>query len=81
MLFSFLSLLYSALVDLLSINSASDIFSQYKLQQSNQTIEVLEIIQCLTAMYDHLEHERGIIVNVPLSVDMCLNWLLNVYDT
>ncbi|XP_069749487.1 dystrophin-related protein 2 [Narcine bancroftii] len=68
-------------LDLLSVSSASDIFSQYKLQQSDQTIDVLEIIQCLTAMYDHLEHERGIIVNVPLSVDMCLNWLLNVYDT
>ncbi|XP_062917436.1 dystrophin-related protein 2 [Mobula hypostoma] len=67
-------------LDLLSINSASDIFSQYKLQQSDQTIDVLEIIQCLTTMYDHLEQERGIIVNVPLSVDMCLNWLLNVYD-
>ncbi|XP_072914480.1 dystrophin-related protein 2 isoform X2 [Hemitrygon akajei] len=67
-------------LDLLSISSASDIFSQYKLQQSDQTIDVLEIIQCLTTMYDHLEQERGIIVNVPLSVDMCLNWLLNVYD-
>uniref|UniRef100_UPI00398EAAD7 dystrophin-related protein 2 n=1 Tax=Pristiophorus japonicus TaxID=55135 RepID=UPI00398EAAD7 len=68
-------------LDLLSMASASDIFTQYKLQQSDQTIDVLEIIQCLTTMYDHLEQERGIIVNVPLSVDMCLNWLLNVYDT
>ncbi|XP_078067790.1 dystrophin-related protein 2 [Mustelus asterias] len=68
-------------LDLLSMASASNIFTQYKLQQSDQTIDVLEIIQCLTAMYDHLEQERGIIVNVPLSVDMCLNWLLNVYDT
>ncbi|XP_059507464.1 dystrophin-related protein 2 [Stegostoma tigrinum] len=68
-------------LDLLSMSSASNIFTQYKLQQSDQTIDVLEIIQCLTTMYDHLEQERGIIINVPLSVDMCLNWLLNVYDT
>ncbi|XP_042196722.1 dystrophin-related protein 2 [Callorhinchus milii] len=68
-------------LDLLSMSSASATFNQHELQHSDQAIDVLQIIQSLTAMYDQLEQERGIILNVPLSVDMCLNWLLNVYDT
>uniref|UniRef100_A0A3P9HA80 ZZ-type domain-containing protein n=1 Tax=Oryzias latipes TaxID=8090 RepID=A0A3P9HA80_ORYLA len=56
-------------------------FSQLKLTNNSQPLSVPDVINCLTSVYDGLEQEYKDLVNVPLCVDMCLNWLLNVYDT
>uniref|UniRef100_A0AAZ3PVD8 Utrophin n=1 Tax=Oncorhynchus tshawytscha TaxID=74940 RepID=A0AAZ3PVD8_ONCTS len=56
-------------------------FEQHKLTQNAQLLTVPEVINCLTSIYDGLEQQHKDLVNVPLCVDMCLNWLLNVYDT
>ncbi|XP_030638885.1 dystrophin-related protein 2-like [Chanos chanos] len=48
---------------------------------STEIVDVLEIIRVLTSLYERMQEEKGIIFNVPLYVDMCLNWLLNVYDS
>uniref|UniRef100_A0A7M4ETC0 Dystrophin related protein 2 n=1 Tax=Crocodylus porosus TaxID=8502 RepID=A0A7M4ETC0_CROPO len=53
----------------------------HELQPSDRVMDVVEVIHCLTALYERLEEERGILVNVPLCVDMSLNWLLNVFDS
>ncbi|XP_062906974.1 dystrophin isoform X1 [Mobula hypostoma] len=68
-------------LDLLTLPSACDAFDQHSLKQNDQLMDILEIINCLTSIYDRLEQEHSNLVNVPLCVDMCLNWLLNVYDT
>uniref|UniRef100_H3BBK9 Dystrophin related protein 2 n=1 Tax=Latimeria chalumnae TaxID=7897 RepID=H3BBK9_LATCH len=68
-------------LDLVTLTSASNVFSEHELQQSDLWLDVVEVIHCLTTLYERLEEERGILVNVPLCVDMCLNWLLNVYDS
>ncbi|XP_078415979.1 dystrophin isoform X2 [Cetorhinus maximus] len=68
-------------LDLLSLPSACEAFDQHNLKQNDQLMDILEIINCLTSIYDRLEQEHSNLVNVPLCVDMCLNWLLNVYDT
>ncbi|XP_078699235.1 dystrophin-like isoform X12 [Branchiostoma floridae x Branchiostoma belcheri] len=69
-------------LDLLSMNNAIDAFDQHGLRgQNDRLMDVIEIINCLTTIYDNLEQDHGNLVNVPLCVDMCLNWLLNVYDT
>ncbi|XP_069746216.1 dystrophin isoform X6 [Narcine bancroftii] len=68
-------------LDLLSLPSACEAFDQHNLKQNDQLLDILEIINCLTSIYDRLEQEHSNLVNVPLCVDMCLNWLLNVYDT
>ncbi|XP_078264997.1 dystrophin isoform X3 [Rhinoraja longicauda] len=68
-------------LDLLSLPSACEAFDQHNLKQNDQLLDILEIINCLTSVYDRLEQEHSNLVNVPLCVDMCLNWLLNVYDT
>ncbi|CAL1586531.1 unnamed protein product [Knipowitschia caucasica] len=68
-------------LDLLDLNVAQNTFAQHKLGNNNQLMTVPEVINCLTSIYDGLEQEHKDLVNVPLCVDMCLNWLLNVYDT
>uniref|UniRef100_A0A8C3RZR4 ZZ-type domain-containing protein n=1 Tax=Chelydra serpentina TaxID=8475 RepID=A0A8C3RZR4_CHESE len=68
-------------LDLLSLSAACDALDQHNLKQNDQSMDILQIINCLTTVYDRLEQEHNNLVNVPLCVDMCLNWLLNVYDT
>ncbi|XP_074850648.1 dystrophin isoform X3 [Carettochelys insculpta] len=68
-------------LDLLSLSAACDALDQHNLKQNDQLMDILQIINCLTSIYDRLEQEHNNLVNVPLCVDMCLNWLLNVYDT
>ncbi|XP_071668213.1 dystrophin isoform X10 [Patagioenas fasciata] len=68
-------------LDLLSLPAACDALDQHNLKQNDQPMDILQIINCLTTIYDRLEQEHNNLVNVPLCVDMCLNWLLNVYDT
>ncbi|KAG8137249.1 hypothetical protein E2320_004511, partial [Naja naja] len=68
-------------MDLLNLSAACDALDQHNLKQNDQPIDILQIINCLTTIYDKLEQEHNNLVNVPLCVDMCLNWLLNVYDT
>ncbi|XP_032535441.1 dystrophin isoform X2 [Chiroxiphia lanceolata] len=68
-------------LDLLSLSAACDALDQHNLKQNDQPMDILQIINCLTTIYDRLEQEHNNLVTVPLCVDMCLNWLLNVYDT
>ncbi|NXO47068.1 UTRO protein, partial [Aramus guarauna] len=69
------------LVDLLDLNATSEVFKQHKLSQNDQLIGVQDVISCLTTIYNGLQEQHKDMVNVPLCVDMCLNWLLNVYDS
>lgn len=68
-------------LDLLELSTTHNIFKQHELNQNQQLLSVPEIINILTSIYDSLEEKHKDLVNVPLCVDMCLNWLLNVYDT
>ncbi|KAM4633849.1 utrophin isoform 3-T3 [Polymixia lowei] len=68
-------------LDLLDLSVAQSTFEQHKLTNNSQLLSVPDVINGLTSIYDGLEQEHKDLVNVPLCVDMCLNWLLNVYDT
>ncbi|XP_037248150.1 utrophin isoform X5 [Falco rusticolus] len=68
-------------LDLLDLNTTSEVFKQHRLSQNDQLIGVQDVISCLTTIYSGLEEKHKDMVNVPLCVDMCLNWLLNVYDS
>uniref|UniRef100_A0AAZ3PJT3 Dystrophin related protein 2 n=1 Tax=Oncorhynchus tshawytscha TaxID=74940 RepID=A0AAZ3PJT3_ONCTS len=46
-----------------------------------EVMDVLEVIHALTSLYKQLEEKHGVLLDIPLCVDMCLNWLLNVYDS
>ncbi|XP_077388222.1 dystrophin-related protein 2 isoform X2 [Festucalex cinctus] len=73
--------LYQALVDLVALSNLAEVFREQELHQAEHVMDVVEVIHGLTALYEKLEEERTVLVNVPLCVDMCLNWLLNVYDS
>uniref|UniRef100_A0A803YL56 Dystrophin related protein 2 n=1 Tax=Meleagris gallopavo TaxID=9103 RepID=A0A803YL56_MELGA len=68
-------------LDMVTLATALEIFNEHDLQPSDRAMDVVEVIHCLTSLYERLEEERGILVNVPLCVDMSLNWLLNVFDS
>ncbi|XP_076838749.1 dystrophin isoform X3 [Brachyhypopomus gauderio] len=68
-------------LDLLGMSAACEAFEQHGLKQNEQFLDIMHVINCLTSVYDRLEQQHRGLVNVPLCVDMCLNWLLNVYDT
>lgn len=67
-------------MDLVGLSSLAEVFREQELQQPEHVMDVVEVIHGLTALYERLEEERSTMVNIPLCVDMCLNWLLNVYD-
>uniref|UniRef100_A0A672KC88 EF-hand domain-containing protein n=1 Tax=Sinocyclocheilus grahami TaxID=75366 RepID=A0A672KC88_SINGR len=68
-------------LDLLGMSAVCEAFEQHNLKQNEQFMDIMQVINCLTSIYDRLEQQHSSLVNVPLCVDMCLNWLLNVYDT
>ncbi|KAH1173870.1 hypothetical protein KIL84_017709 [Mauremys mutica] len=68
-------------LDLLDLTRTNEVFKEHKLSQNDQLLCVQDVISCLTTIYTGLEEKHKDLVNVPLCVDMCLNWLLNVYDT
>uniref|UniRef100_A0A3B3U4B2 Dystrophin related protein 2 n=1 Tax=Poecilia latipinna TaxID=48699 RepID=A0A3B3U4B2_9TELE len=68
-------------LDLVALSSLVDVFREQELQQGEHVMDVVEVIHGLTAVYEGLEEQRSLLVNIPLCVDMCLNWLLNVYDS
>lgn len=72
--------IYILPVDLLDLTSTNEAFKQHKLIQNDQLLCVQDIISCLTTIYSGMEEKHEDLVNIPLCVDMCLNWLLNVYD-
>lgn len=44
-------------------------------------IGVEQIISILKAVYERIQSEEKLTLDVPLSIDLTLNWLLNLYDT
>ncbi|XP_048126725.1 utrophin-like isoform X3 [Alosa alosa] len=67
-------------LDLLDLGMAQSVFDQHQLTQNGEFLDVSDIVSCLGSIYSRLEQKHPDLVNMPLCVDMCLNWLLNVYD-
>ncbi|RXM31664.1 Dystrophin [Acipenser ruthenus] len=53
-------------LDLLGLLAACEAFDQHNLKQNEQLMDILQIINCLTTIYDRLEQEHNNLVNVPL---------------
>ena len=70
-------------LDLLDLEAASFGFDEHGLTKDRHdlAIEVPEMMLVLFSIYETLVQEEPEEVNVPLCVDLCLNWLLNVYDS
>lgn len=50
------------------------------LANNDQLVDVDEMIAVLVTIFESVDPKRKEIINIPQSVDMTLNWLLNVYD-
>ncbi|XP_046710963.1 utrophin-like isoform X3 [Silurus meridionalis] len=67
-------------LDLLELDMAQTVFKQHQLTKNEQLLEVPAIITCLLTIYTELHQVYPELIDIPLCVDLCLNWLLNVYD-
>uniref|UniRef100_T1IRG4 Protein detached n=1 Tax=Strigamia maritima TaxID=126957 RepID=T1IRG4_STRMM len=69
-------------LDLLNMNNAIDAFDHHGLRaQNDKLIDVPDMISVLTTLYEGIAADNPALVNVPLCIDLCLNWLLGVYDS
>merc|ERR1719510_2457246 len=69
-------------LDLLDLKSAQVAFDEHGLSEDKHEslIAIPEMVIVLTSIYEAVYEEDPDEVNVPLCVDICLNWLLNVFD-
>lgn len=68
-------------VDLLNLNSALESFDSHGLRaQNDKLIDVPDMVTVLTSLYELIAADNPTLVNVPLCLDLCINWMLNVYD-
>lgn len=66
---------------MVSLQMVVDAFDSHGLRGRNdKLIDVGEIIECLSTIFEAAAKVHPQIVNVPLSVDLTLNWILDVYD-
>ncbi|CAG5122950.1 unnamed protein product [Candidula unifasciata] len=69
-------------LDMVSLQMAVDAFDIHGLRGRNdKLIDVGEIIECLSTVFEAAAKVHPEIINVPLSVDLTLNWILDVYDS
>ncbi|XP_055889039.1 dystrophin-like isoform X6 [Biomphalaria glabrata] len=69
-------------LDMVSLQMAVDAFDSHGLRGRNdKLIDVGEMIECLSTIFEAAAKEHPEIVNVPLSIDLTLNWILDIYDS
>jgi len=68
-------------VDVLTLDKLDKSFNAVQ-DSADGVVGVLDIVNLLVTVYDPLTDHAGALhnVNIPLTVDLILNWLLNVYD-
>lgn len=69
-------------LDLVGLSAVSEAFDLHGLRaQNDKTLDVADMILVLRAIFSNVASQDPNLVDVPLCVDMALNWLLNVYDS
>ncbi|XP_059157467.1 dystrophin-like isoform X5 [Physella acuta] len=69
-------------LDMVSLQMAVEAFDSHGLRGRNdKLIDVGEMIECLSTIFETAAKEHPQIVNVPLSIDLTLNWILDIYDS
>lgn len=69
-------------LDMVTINAASEAFDLHGLRaQNDKILDVADMVLVLRAIYGNIAALEPNLVDVPLCVDLALNWLLNVYDS
>jgi hypothetical protein len=73
------------LVDLTSLSDIISVFEEHQTMDSpsrniEKYIDITEILYYLQAIFEKTANEYPQLINVLLTVDLTLNWLLNIYD-
>ncbi|ROT67522.1 putative dystrophin-like isoform X2 [Penaeus vannamei] len=68
-------------LDRAKMQMATDVFDEHGLRgQNDRLIDVGDMVVVLSALYANISADHPE-VNTTLAMDLCLNWLLNVYDS
>jgi len=80
-----IDLFKSYVIILVDLTSLSDIISVFEEQETidslNRNLDVIEILDYLQKIFEKASNDYPQLINVILTVDLTLNWLLNIYDT
>lgn len=69
------------LVDMIEKNVIVEALERHNMHGSHEdVVGVSEMVKVLTFLFDKLDQNEKAKIDVPLSIDLSLNWLLNVYD-
>lgn len=69
-------------VDCVTMDVAISAFEKHGLRaQNDKVIGVNEMVQCLATLFEGVRLENQEQLQIALCVDLCLNFLLNLYDT
>lgn len=69
-------------LDLVNLSAVSEAFDIHGLRgQNDKLLDVADMILILRAIYTGALTQHPTLVDLPLCVDLALNWLLNVYDS
>jgi hypothetical protein len=69
------------LVDLTSLNDIICVLEEEELTDSmEKTIDITEIVNYLQRIFEKTANKYPQLINVILTVDLTLNWLMNIYD-
>ena len=69
------------LVDMIEKNVVVEALERHNMHGSHEdVVGVSEMVKVLTFLFDKLDQNDKAKIDIPLSIDLSLNWLLNVYD-
>lgn len=69
-------------LDMVSISGASEAFDLHGLRaQNDKILDVADMVLVLRAIFGNIANSENTPIDVPLCVDLALNWLLNVFDS
>ena len=68
-------------MDKLDLNTAIDTFDAHGLRaQTDKVIDIPDMVTVLRSLYEVVVTAYPGEIRLPLVIDLCLNWILNVYD-
>ena len=74
-------IIFGLAVHYLNLNVAIEAFDAHGLRgQNDKLLDVPDMITVLSSLYETISAAHPTLVNVPLCLDLTLNWMLNVYD-
>ena len=65
----------------MELSTAIDTFDAHGLRaQNDKVIDIPDMVTVLRSLYEAVQVANPTDIRLPLTIDLCLNWILNVYD-